>query len=84
MEMDRYDKLSSEVKLERLKAAMSHSDQSEQSCDRFMMLLTRADDLMDVLWNRSPSAEIWLRRRTNFARTIGVGSEFVLSSPFRD
>ena len=35
-------------------------------------------DLRDVLWQRSPSAEIWIRRRTNFARTIGVGSELVL------
>ncbi|ORY33953.1 hypothetical protein BCR39DRAFT_463113 [Naematelia encephala] len=58
-EMERYDKLPSEVKLERLKAALSHSKQS---------------DLKDVLWQRSPSAEIWIRRRTNFARTLGVGS----------
>ncbi|KAK8844641.1 hypothetical protein IAR55_006488 [Kwoniella newhampshirensis] len=58
-EMDRYDKLPVEVKVERLKAALSHSKQS---------------DLKDVLWQRSPSADIWIKRRTNFARTIGVGS----------
>ncbi|RSH90651.1 hypothetical protein EHS25_001256 [Saitozyma podzolica] len=58
-EMDRYDKLPLETKVERLKAAMSHCNQT---------------DLKDLLWQRSPSAEIWIRRRTNFARTIGVGS----------
>ncbi|WWD22809.1 hypothetical protein CI109_107303 [Kwoniella shandongensis] len=58
-ESDRYDKLPLEVKVERLKGALSHSKQS---------------DLKDVLWQRSPSSEIWIKRRTNFARTIGVGS----------
>lgn len=64
-EMDKYDKLPIEQKVERLKLTMSHSDQT---------------DLKDVLWRRSPSAEIWIRRRTNFARTVGVGSEFGLES----
>lgn len=36
-------------------------------------------DIKDVLWQRSPSADIWIRRRTNFARTVGVASE---SDPF--
>lgn len=27
------------------------------------------------MWQRSPSSEIWLKRRINFARTLGVGSE---------
>jgi phosphatidylinositol kinase/protein kinase (PI-3 family) len=58
-EMDKYDKLPLERKVDRLKGALSHSNQS---------------DLKDVLWQRSPSAEIWIRRRTNFARTVGVGS----------
>ena len=59
-EMDRYDKLPVETKVERLKAALALSKQS---------------DLKEALWQRSPSAEIWIRRRTNFARTIGVGSQ---------
>ncbi|ORX39339.1 hypothetical protein BD324DRAFT_577344 [Kockovaella imperatae] len=58
-EMDRYDKLPLPTKVERLKAALSHSKQT---------------DLKEVLWSRSPSAEIWIHRRTNFARTIGIGS----------
>lgn len=32
------------------------------------------DDLKDLLWTRSPNAEVWVRRRTNFARTVGVSS----------
>ncbi|EIW71794.1 hypothetical protein TREMEDRAFT_67963 [Tremella mesenterica DSM 1558] len=58
-ESDRYDKLPLDTKVKRLQAALSHSNQS---------------DLKDVLWQRSPSAELWIRRRTNFSRTIGVGS----------
>lgn len=37
-------------------------------------------DIKDVLWQRSPSADIWIKRRTNFARTVGVASE--PSGPF--
>ncbi|KAK6905037.1 hypothetical protein I203_105856 [Kwoniella mangroviensis CBS 8507] len=58
-EMDRYDKLPIPTKIQRLKAALSHSKQS---------------DLKDVLWQKSPSSDIWVRRRTNFARTVGVSS----------
>nr|XP_019048571.1 hypothetical protein I302_02343 [Kwoniella bestiolae CBS 10118]OCF27501.1 hypothetical protein I302_02343 [Kwoniella bestiolae CBS 10118] len=58
-EMDRYDKLPIPTKIQRLKAALSHSKQS---------------DLKDVLWQKSPSSNIWVRRRTNFARTVGVSS----------
>ncbi|KAK4689267.1 hypothetical protein P7C73_g843, partial [Tremellales sp. Uapishka_1] len=76
-EMERYDKLSHETKVARLKAALAHSDQSEQSMT-FKGSGTEeyipSGDLRDALWQRSPSAEIWIRRRTNFARTIGVGS----------
>ncbi|WVQ82636.1 hypothetical protein IAT38_004768 [Cryptococcus sp. DSM 104549] len=60
-EMDRYDKLPLSTKVQRLKGALSHSDQS---------------DIKDVLWQRSPSPDIWIKRRTNFARTIGAGSKF--------
>lgn len=35
-------------------------------------------DLKEALWSRSPNAEIWIKRRTNFARTIGVGSTYPL------
>ncbi|WWC85668.1 uncharacterized protein L201_000534 [Kwoniella dendrophila CBS 6074] len=58
-EMDRYDKLPIPTKVQRLKAALAHSNQS---------------DLKDVLWQKSPSSDIWIRRRTNFARTVGVSS----------
>ncbi|OWZ32832.1 phosphatidylinositol 3-kinase [Cryptococcus neoformans AD2-60a] len=58
-EMDKYDKLPLPIKVQRLKAALSHSNQS---------------DIKDVLWQRSPSADIWIRRRTNFARTVGVAN----------
>ncbi|ODN80500.1 hypothetical protein L202_02731 [Cryptococcus amylolentus CBS 6039] len=58
-EMDRYDKLPVNTKVQRLKSALSHSDQS---------------DIRDVLWQRSPNSDVWIRRRTNFARTLGVGS----------
>ncbi|TYJ58649.1 hypothetical protein B9479_000485 [Cryptococcus floricola] len=58
-EMDRYDKLPVNIKVQRLKSALSHSDQS---------------DIRDVLWQRSPNSDVWIRRRTNFARTLGVGS----------
>ncbi|KAE8538261.1 hypothetical protein D1P53_005601 [Cryptococcus gattii VGV] len=58
-EMDKYDKLPLPTKVQRLEAALSHSNQS---------------DIKDVLWQRSPSADIWIRRRTNFARTVGVAS----------
>nr|XP_019014364.1 phosphatidylinositol 3-kinase [Kwoniella pini CBS 10737]OCF53145.1 phosphatidylinositol 3-kinase [Kwoniella pini CBS 10737] len=59
VEMDRYDKLPIPTKVERLKACLAHSKQS---------------DLKDVLWQKSPSSDIWIRRRTNFARTVGVSS----------
>ncbi|WVQ93902.1 hypothetical protein IAU59_000980 [Kwoniella sp. CBS 9459] len=59
VEMDRYDKLPLATKVQRLKAALSFSTQS---------------DLKDVLWQKSPSSDIWIRRRTNFARTVGVSS----------
>ncbi|WRT63514.1 uncharacterized protein IL334_000419 [Kwoniella shivajii] len=58
-EMDKYDKLPIPTKIQRLTAALSHSTQS---------------DLKDVLWQKSPSSDIWIRRRTNFARTVGVSS----------
>ncbi|KAL7423565.1 hypothetical protein Q5752_001145 [Cryptotrichosporon argae] len=58
-EMERYDKLPVEQKVRRLENALSHSEQS---------------DLREILWQRSLSAEIWIRRRTNLARTLGVGS----------
>jgi FKBP12-rapamycin complex-associated protein len=58
--MDKYDKLPIETKVARLQAALAHSKQT---------------DLKEVLWHRAPSAEVWIRRRTNFARTLGVGSE---------
>ncbi|OCF43750.1 phosphatidylinositol 3-kinase [Kwoniella heveanensis CBS 569] len=54
-----YDKLPLATKVQRLKAALSLSTQS---------------DLKDVLWQKSPSSDIWIRRRTNFARTVGVSS----------
>ncbi|WVF66281.1 hypothetical protein IAT40_001021 [Kwoniella sp. CBS 6097] len=59
LEMDKYDKLPLPTKVQRLKAALSLSTQS---------------DLKDVLWQKSPSSDIWIRRRTNFARTVGVSS----------
>jgi FKBP12-rapamycin complex-associated protein len=75
-EMDRYDKLSLETKIERLKGALSHSDQSGSPSGRFIKSADEdTGDLRDILWQRSPSAEIWIKRRTNFARTVGVGSE---------
>ncbi|WVR03316.1 hypothetical protein IAU60_000307 [Kwoniella sp. DSM 27419] len=58
-EMDKYDKLPVETKVKRLQAALSHSKQN---------------DLKDVLWQKSPSSDIWIKRRTNFARTVGVSS----------
>nr|XP_018266518.1 phosphatidylinositol 3-kinase [Kwoniella dejecticola CBS 10117]OBR88676.1 phosphatidylinositol 3-kinase [Kwoniella dejecticola CBS 10117] len=58
-EMDKYDKLPIATKVQRLKACLAHSKQS---------------DLKDVLWQKSPSSDIWIRRRTNFARTVGVSS----------
>ena len=38
-------------------------------------------DLRDALWSRSPFADTWVKRRTNFARTLGVGSEYYLKAP---
>nr|ODO02215.1 phosphatidylinositol 3-kinase [Cryptococcus depauperatus CBS 7855] len=58
-EMSAYDKFPLSTKVQCLKTTLSYSNQS---------------DLRDVLWQRSPDADIWIRRRTNFARTIGVAS----------
>jgi FKBP12-rapamycin complex-associated protein len=43
-------------------------------------LADKKGELKEALWSRSPNAEIWIKRRTNFARTIGVGSESRLST----
>lgn len=41
---------------------------------RYIMESTKGDDLKKVLWLKSENAEVWLEKRTNFARSLATMS----------
>lgn len=88
-ESEAHDKLPADQKIQRLKNALSLSKQCEwcatshvDQCER--MLTNSLADLREALWSRSPGADIWVKRRTNFARTIGVGSKCQINDLVRE
>eukprot|EP00053_Salpingoeca_punica_P020177 m.209872 g.209872 ORF g.209872 m.209872 type:complete len:925 (-) comp17813_c0_seq1:564-3338(-) len=41
---------------------------------RLALASTPGNDLAEILWEKSPSAEVWLQRRVNFTRSVAVMS----------